>query len=601
MERERSRESAAAPSGSSPTSINSRNIAETLFASARSRPDQVAVLWPRTSRVDRAADYGRWTYAELAHEVEQTAAGLQSRGIGPGVRTVLMVPPSPEFFVLTFALFHAGAIPVLVDPGMGLRNLKACLAEAQPQAFVGVPKAHSARLLLGWAKSTLRSLVTVGRRWGWSGVDDRQLRALGAATLSALVPHLPAPDELAAILFTSGSTGVPKGAIYTHENFFAQIDQLREVLRIEPGEVDLCTFPLFALFAPALGMTSIIPRMDATRPAAVDPRQLLGPLRTFGVTNLFGSPALINRLGRYAEQHREPVVPTLKRVLSAGAPVPVSVLRRLLPLLPPTAKAYTPYGATESLPIAVLDSAEIFAETAALTEAGRGTCVGRPVPGATVRIIRISDEPIATWSPELEVAPGEVGEIAVRGPMVTRGYDHRPELTALAKIDDAGQVVHRMGDLGYFDSTGRLWFCGRKSQRVITLQGTLFTEPIEGLLNAHPAVYRSALVGVPRAGAAGSLDREPVICIERHRSPYAPAEAVRLSDAELRRQLLERLALHDVAGQPGVLPTGPQGVSLGQIREVLFHSRFPVDIRHNSKIFREKLAGWAARRLGRSG
>jgi len=187
-----------------------------------------------------------------------------------------------------------------------------------------------------------------------------------------------------------------------------------------------------------------------------------------------------------------------------------------------------------------------------------------------VRIIRISDAPIAEWSDELVLPSGEIGEIAVYGPQVTQEYFCRPDLTALAKIPDAvrGRKWHRMGDVGYFDDQGRLWFCGRKSQRVITPQRTYFTEPVEGIFNTVPGVFRTALVGVKRDGEV-----RPVLCVE-----------------------LERGAKPQAAMRDELLSRGAEFELTRDVRVILFHSRFPVDIRHNSKIFREKLAVWAAKK-----
>lgn len=558
------------------------NIAASLQEHARLRPDQPALHAPAGRQSDiELLTYRTWTFGELAGQVRELAAGLVQRGIGRGVRTVLMVPPSPEFFQLTFALLHVGAVPVLVDPGMGVRNLGKCLAEAEPEAFIGISKAHIARLLLGWSKGSLGTLVTVGRKFGWGGCTLADIYRTGQAADSDRY-HETAPttaEDPAAILFTSGSTGVPKGAVYSHRTFVAQVELLRTVFGIEPGEVDLCTFPLFALFAPALGITAIIPRMDATRPAHVDWREVDGPVRRFGVTNLFGSPALLNRVSRDIvaaglARPAAPRLPTLRRVLSAGAPVSSAVLERFRSLLGPNARIFTPYGATESLPVAVIDSDEVLGETRFQTAAGAGTCVGRPVPGIDVRIIRISDEALAVWRDELVLPPGQIGEIAVRGPMVTREYFRRPDLTALAKISDAetGGVWHRMGDVGYFDPQGRLWFCGRKSHRVVLDDETLFTDPVEGIFNEHPAVFRSALVGVRQGG-----QMQPVVCVEREQNVRQPA------DETLIRELQERAAGFEATRR---------------IRTFLLHKAFPVDIRHNSKIFREKLAVWAAQQLG---
>jgi acyl-CoA synthetase (AMP-forming)/AMP-acid ligase II len=549
------------------------NIASHLSAMARERPHTLAVVQPH--RWDRAGRprYRHATFAELDRDSDLLAAGLRRAGIGRGVRTVLMVPPGLEFYALTFALFKAGAVAVLIDPGMGVRNLGACLKEAELEAFVGVPKAHAARLAFGWGRGTVRTCVTVGPRLGWGGHSPASLRRLGRTAGGDAEAAAPThAEEIAAVLFTSGSTGVAKGAVYTHGIFAAQVEALRRTYDIRPGEVDLPTFPLFGLFGPALGMTEIIPEMDPTRPADVDPVKILRAVNYFGVTNLFGSPALVRRVGAYGAG-RGARLPTLRRVISAGAPVPAAAVERFARMLSPGVQIHTPYGATEALPVSTIGSDEILGDTRHRTAQGAGVCVGRPAEGMHVRVIRISDEPVPTWSDDLEAAPGEVGEVVVRGPVVTRTYYNRPESTALAKISDpAGGFYHRMGDLGYLDERGRLWFCGRKSQRVVTPAGTLFTVPCEGVFNAHPAVARTALVGVPRGGAV-----EPVLCVELNGENARPADP-----EAVRKELLEL-----GTARPHTEP----------IRTVLFHPRFPVDIRHNAKIFREKLAAWAAGRL----
>ncbi len=556
------------------------NVAAHLPAMARSHPDRPAVIFPESrDRAGRVA-YTHLTFRQLDEESDRLARGLEHVGVRRGVRTVLMVTPSLDFFALTFALFKVGAVLVMVDPGMGVRNLKACLAEAEPEAFIGVPKAHVARKLLGWGRGSIRCNVTVGRRLFWGGTTLDNVRRLGDGAAGPYPMLDPERDDVAAILFTSGSTGVPKGAVYTHGNFASQVEMIRRLYAIEPGEIDLPTFPLFALFDPALGMTAVIPDMDATRPGSVDPRRIVEAIRDFGVTNMFGSPALVDRVGRHVEAGAIRL-PSLRRVISAGAPVPPSVIARFGSALDESARIVTPYGATESLPVASIASDEILRETAEATNAGRGVCVGRPVPEVEVAIIRITDEPIASWSDDLVVERGAIGEIVVRGPNVTRRYWGRDEQTALAKILDPGVPEgfrHRMGDLGYLDETGRLWMCGRKSHRVgIDVDGSprdLYTVPCEAPFNVHPKVRRTALVGVPADPSAPA--RRPVLCVELE------ADAGSVDRDALCKELLEVARAHD---------------HTRSIETILFHPSFPVDIRHNAKIFREKLAGWAADQL----
>ena len=542
------------------------NIAAYLPAMARQQPHRQAVVFPQTTDENGKVAYTHLTFDQLNRESDLLAAGMLANGFEPGMRTVLMVKPSLAFFSLTFALFKMGAVPVLIDPGMGLKNLKTCLLEAQPEAFIGIAKAHYARILLGWPSGRVR--VCVGGGWPFGGLSLATLKASGQGqTFQMMVPPR---ESAAAILFTSGSTGVPKGVIYSHGTFDAQVQMLQGLYGIEPGEIDLCTFPLFALFAPALGMTAIVPDMDFTRPAQVDPEKLRTAIEDFGCTNMFGSPALLNRVGRWAEGTGH-AFPTLRRVISAGAPVQAPILERFCKVLADGVQVFTPYGATEALPVASIGSDTIFAETAVKAALGKGICVGHPADGVTVHAIAISDEPIEHFTPGLCVGRGEVGEIIVASPSVTLAYYQRDASTRLAKMrDEAGVVYHRMGDLGYLDDQGRIWFCGRKSHRVVTTSGTLFTVQVEGVFNRLPQVFRTALVGVGPKG-----NQRPVVCVELEKN--ASVNRVHLMQ-ELRT-------------------AGAEHSHTSAIDTFLIHREFPVDIRHNAKIFREKLAVWASGQL----
>jgi acyl-CoA synthetase (AMP-forming)/AMP-acid ligase II len=538
------------------------NVATYLAALAAREPDRPAVHMPYRG------GYRTLTFAELDRLSGDIARGLDAVGIHRGVRTVLMVGPSLDFFALTFALFKVGAVPVMIDPGMGVRNLGTCLAEARPEGFIGIPKAHLARRLLGWARDTIQITVTTGSRLFGGKYSARGLQKIDER-LGPLPVADTLADETAAILFTSGSTGVAKGVVYTHGIFAAQIEYLKQVYAIEPGEIDLSTFPLFALFGPALGMTAVIPEMDPTRPANVDPTKIIAAVERFKVSNLFGSPALINRVGRYGVEHGIKL-PTLRRVISCGAPVSAKAIERFATMLGPGAQVFTPYGATESLPVANIGGDTILKETRHRTDAGKGVCVGRPIHGLEVRVIPITDDPVPTFDELTALPPGEIGEFAVRGPVVTAEYFGRPHATALAKMRDAaGRLWHRMGDVGYLDEQGRLWFCGRKSHRVETPEGTHFTIPCEAVFNRVPGVFRTALVGVKRNGVT-----VPVVCVELEDAP-GPAER---PWNEIERDLRAAASRHEHTPRIEVFLEYPRS--------------FPVDVRHNAKIFREKLARW---------
>ncbi len=534
-----------------------KNISSLISELAAAIPDSPAVI-------DGARTI---SFRDLDLEISRLAAGLSAAGIKPGLRAALLVPPSIEFVALTFALFRAGAVIVLIDPGIGPGNMRACLEESRPEAFIGVPKAHAARLALRWARKSLRINITVGKKWLWGGFTLEDIREMGTGCFSDPHPDsenkaaCPLYPETAAILFTSGSTGAPKGAVYTHSMFSAQARMLKEYFRIEPGFNSVPTFPLFALFDVALGLTIVIPKMDFTRPAAVDPEMLSGLIAKHKAVQLFGSPALLDTLGRYGEKAGS-ALPSLKRVISCGAPVSQAVIARIKKMLAPETQVFTPYGATEALPVSCISGAEL----ASLEPGLPGICVGRTWEGMETFIIKISDEPIPAWSDALLAGSGEIGEIAVKGPVVSPEYFAREESTSLAKIRGAGgELYHRMGDTGWKDAYGRLWFCGRKSHRVTTAAGTLFTIPCEAVFNAHREVRRTALVG---RGPAGR--QTPVLCVELEKGiPERPA---------LRGELLALGAAHE---------------HTRNIKNILCHPGFPVDIRHNAKISREKLAAWA--------
>ena len=548
------------------------NIARRLQESARQVPQQRAVVFPAGRDSFGRVTYSQLTFEQLDQESDRLARGLRQMGVGPGVRIVLMVRPSLEFIALTFALFKAGAVIVLIDPGMGRSNIFRCLEEVQPEGFVAISPVQAIRILSGSRFRQAKLNVTVGKRWFWSGPTYADL--LGGPWTPFEMTDTLATDP-AAIIFTSGSTGPPKGVLYEHGMFDAQVDLLRDRFGIEPGEVDLPGFPLFALFNSAMQVTTVVPDMNPTRPADVDPEKILTAIRDNGVTQAFGSPAMWNRIGRYCEANNI-TLPTIRRVLSAGAPVPIHVLQRMTKaLVRPDADIFTPYGATESLPVCSIGGKTVLETTAAKTRQGAGTCVGQPFPGVQVKIIPISFEPIAEISDIEELPRGEIGEIVVQGPMATREYFRKPEATQNAKIGDGEKFWHRMGDVGYRDEDGALWFCGRKAHIVDTDKLRMFTVPVEAIFNEHPQVYRSALVGV------GEKPRQkPVIIVEPEQGHFPESPA---AEERFRAELAEIAA----------------GNKLTQsIETILFHRSLPVDIRHNVKIFREKLAPWAAKKLG---
>lgn len=534
------------------------NIAQTLADVVGQRPEKIALVQ------GKAGKYKQYSFKELYEQSALYVAALKGQGVCPGQRVMLMVPPSLDFVALTFALFSLGATVILIDPGMGYKNLRRCISSARPDVFIAIPKAHIFRLLFSRSFKTIRANICVGKTLGILGHSLAELTSTVAPDFKVFQAS---KDDLAAIIFTTGSTGPPKGVQYSHGVFHAQLELIHSYYKIGPGEIDQPAFPLFALFSTALGAKAVLPDMNAAKPAQVDPRKFVRSILDHGVTYSFGSPTIWNVVSRYCHQNN--IVLPLKKILMAGAPVSGDLVERVLEIMAPGGEVHTPYGATESLPITSMTGTEIVKETWPLTRIGKGTCVGRPLPGITIAIMRAADRPVSGFSGVELLNTGEIGEIIVKGPVVTRAYDHNDEENMAAKIADGDTFWHRMGDMGYFDEQGRLWFCGRKAHRVLTSKGPLYTIPCEAIFNVHEKVVRTALVGVGPLG-----QQTPVLCVE----------------FQGRRSDKERLALE-------LRALGKQNILTKEIDEILVHPSFPVDIRHNAKIFREKLAVWAAGKL----
>ena len=546
------------------------NIAGRLAVMAERVPDAVAVAEPLDYDQNGNRRYRQMTFLELSLDSDRIACGLRHLGVVPGTRLALFVRPGVDFVSLVFALYKVGATIILIDPGMGRRNLIHCLQSADPEGFVAIPMVHAVRTVLRHRFPHAKKNVTVGRRWFWGGTTLAQLRETPhegpelASTKAA---------DSAAIIFTTGSTGPPKGVEYSHGNFDAQVEQIRDFYGIQEGEVDVPGFPLFGLFNCAMGVTAVIPDMDPTRPAQVDPKKIVEAVADWKATQSFGSPAIWNRVGRYCEETGEKL-PSLRRVLSAGAPVPAHVLTRMKHCIHPDGDIHTPYGATESLPVASIAASEVLAETAAKTDGGAGVCVGRRFSGIEWKIIRVVDGPISKLEDAEELPSGDIGEVIVTGPVVTRRYVTRVDANATGKIIDGDRIWHRMGDVGYLDERDRFWFCGRLAHRVQTVAGPKYTVPCEAIINCHEDIYRSALVGVGEPGA-----QKPVMIVEPHPDKFP-------NDPSARQHLLNEVR--------NLATANPL---TADIEEFLVHPSFPVDIRHNAKIFREKLAIWAEQQL----
>lgn len=530
------------------------NVAYFLAQQAKALPGGAAVRAPDGRLANGSIRYLERSFLELEQEASATAYYLADSGVQRGTRVLLMVKPGLDLIRIVFALFKIGAVPVVIDPGMGLGGFLRCVQHSRPEVLVGLPLAVWLARFRRSHFASLQHKLAVGRSF------DRRIGDYSSNGAFAAVDS--EENDLAAILFTSGSTGPAKGVCYTHGMFAAQVEMIREQYAIMPGEIDLPMLPVFALFNPALGMCTVVPEMNPSRPAKVDPAKIVLAIQQNQITNSFGSPALWSKIARYCHS-RGIVLSSIQRILMAGAPVPPGLLESMQTIVP-SGEMYTPYGATEALPVSSISATEVMEQTALRTKSGEGTCVGRPLPRVDVRVIDPVEGPIRHISEVRSLASGEIGEVIVRGPSVTRHYDKLPEADAGSKIIDGDRCWHRMGDLGWLEANGRLWFCGRKVERVLTNDGPLYTDCCEAIFNQHPRVYRSALIDVGR-GHAG-------IVIE-------PEAGVMPSSAEKRASFIADLR-----------ELGKNNRHTAKIEHFYFEKAFPVDVRHNAKIHRLSLA-----------
>ena len=549
------------------------NLADIALEVSRTDPERISVIEPNGHNGDGARRYRRYTYRELSADAESVAVGLRDIGIAERTRTVFMVPPSYGACVIGLALTRVGATTVWIDPSVGYLNVAERLRRLDIEAFVGVPLAHLGRVCFGWGPRLLSKSVVVGSPGFMGGHTIESLRR--PAPLAPQPPRVEAGDA-AAIMYTTGSTGPAKPALYRHRNMcniFRLVHRTWRFAEYDGIPVDMPVFPAFFTVGLSAGGTVVVPPIDFVRqsPARVDARALVEVINDCGVQTLFASPVILDKLARL--QREGVTAKSLHTVVGGGAPMYAETIGPLRAMIDGEVNA--DYGATEALPATEMRGDEALAETYVQTSRGAGLCVGRPFAGVELKIVEITNGPIATLADVRELAAGEIGEILVRGPHVSPEYaDDRASTVKNKVIGADGAVWHRLGDAGYLDPQGRLWCCGRVGHKLDLASGPMFPLLCEPIFDAHPRVRRSGLVGVETFGAV-----TPVICVE------LVDGATRGDDLPALREELLRLA----ADHP----------TTSAIRHVLFHSRLPVDPRHNSKIERPALARWASTRLPR--
>ena len=485
------------------------------------------------------------TWADFAERVDGVAAQLADRGMRPGEHVAMLTPPGVDLVVAVYGVWRAGGVTVVADRGLGLRGLGRAVRSTRPSWVVGPSRALRAAKTLRWAPRA-------------EHVDVDALMAKAIAGSDPLATE-PAADDLAAILFTSGATGPAKGVRYLHRQLAAQRDALAATYKITADDSLVAAFAPFALYGPALGISTVLPDCDVTKPGKLTAVALDAACRRLDATLAFASPAALANVLATAGPVSDGLdgLRGLRTVMSAGAPVPAETLTALSSLVP-NASLHTPYGMTEVLPVADVNLEGINAASGG--DPIGGVCVGRPVPGATVEILPLGFDPAA---PPAAMPTGEMGEIVISTPWVSDGYHGLWATERAARLQRGdGKVWHRSGDVGHLDDSGRLWVEGRAVHNIDSAAGVITSVPVERLVETSLDLARVAAVGVGPAGC-----QQLVVVVED---------------------------LHGVEGLASTdLTARVRSVVKQPVAAVLSRRALPVDIRHNAKIDRTAVAGWA--------
>lgn len=536
------------------------NIAKKLSEKSEQHPDKKAILLPVWNHFQRQYFYKYLTFRELESLSNYYANMFQKEGFKKGQKALLFVKPSFDFPALVFALFKLGVIPVLIDPGMGRANLLKAIERTKPEILIAIPRVHIARIFFKETFKTITHAITTGHLC-WNGMKSIKGKKSNISQSRFNAIEM-APDETAAILYTSGGTGVPKGVVYTNRIFSEQSRILKEMFKLGPTDIDFPCFPLFSLFTTGMGMCGCIPDMDPSKPAKCNPKKIVRNIIDSKATFCTGSPAIWKKVADYCSKNKI-ILTSVKHLVMFGAPVRMELHQQFETIIP-NGTTHTPYGATESLPVSCIDGKFLLKNCREKTLSGKGTCIGYPVTKTDIKIIKITNEEIKNIDSITECARFETGEIIVCSNIVTKQYFEMSNETALAKIyDDEKNIVwHRMGDLGYIDDNNLLWFCGRKVHSIRFSDRLLSSVQCEAIFNQHNLVARSALIKLN--------DRNAGIVIERKdgKIPTGRARAI------FQKELIQLASKYP---------------HTEDIKNIFFKKKFPVDVRHNIKIDRLKL------------
>jgi acyl-CoA synthetase (AMP-forming)/AMP-acid ligase II len=541
------------------------NVAEAFASAAGLMPSKTAIVGPRSLTGSTIEPRPELSFQALLQRVRRCAAGWTQLGVGVGDRVLIMAQPSVDFLIAVLSLQWVGAVPVFMDGGLPVERVLQLVAEADAVALVAGAEVLQLKAAVPAPFQRVRTVVSAGPALAGTDASVAEMTAGGA---EAPAPARLGPDDLVGIVFTSGSTGLPKGVEFSAEMAFAGVEWIAAG-GLGAADVYLAILPSHLIGSLMLGMTCVLPDIDVRRPGDAEPSAIVQQVVECNVTYTVGPPSLWTRIAAHCAEHAL-TMPSLRVVNVSGAAVPPKLLQVLMQALP-SGEVRTPLGATEGSPITDIGAREVLADAAEATTRGAGVCVGPCIAGHELKVIEIQDRPFESWSQVTELPVGAIGELVMTGPVVSKRYFRRSAETAASKIvDDRGRIWHRLGDCGYLDDKGRVWYCGRIAHIVKQGGVRVYSVQVEEVFNELPGVERTALVQ-----PHGDGEKPIVLVVEPKHGRTAEAYE------SLRQSIRARTA------------------ELGMVIDhVLFHPQpLPVDARHNSKIERGELARWSSAQL----
>jgi acyl-coenzyme A synthetase/AMP-(fatty) acid ligase len=467
------------------------------------------------------------TYGDLIHQVETLALNLVRNGMQKGDRALLLVRPGIPVVVLAMSLLRAGASLVLADIGMGKEVFESRMRLAHPR-WVFAETILLAMQRIGLLRRTMRArgveipeigswgdarVVNVGPRVPFLGysLSLRNLQSPTVANESRKMKdeEMAAPADEALVVFTSGTTGQPRGVTHSISSITATVEMISSRLHATPADVVYASS--FHLVMPALssGALAILP------PQIFDAERFLHDLHQHSVTLTFGIPGDLETVVALCQQTNQHLPGTLAYLMLGSAPVPTGFLKRLKAVLPDKTEAWDVYGMTEMLPVCDVGLTDKLAYN------GPGDLVGRPLPGVCVRL-------------------AEDGELVVSGPNL---YSH------VLGSSDPPATEHFAGDIALIDEQGRVVLTGRKKDMIIKQEHNIYPALFEPTILRIPGVHACALIGVYHEGAS---DEEIVLVIESD-----PATDRSTLERTLRRELLAGPNSIDTYAQPDRIVFAP--------------------------------------------